>query len=89
MQNLTGVRMFDIMQQTIFGGIKMAKQDSESKKEKKQRIAEIKEQFRAVHRGMREDELKEHNGKPFTSKNLPELKNKYNRKRMKNARDEY
>ena len=61
----------------------------ESKQEKKERLAAIKERFRAVRKGMREDEIEEHNGKPFTSKNLPELKNKYNRKRMKDPRDEY
>lgn len=67
----------------------MGKKKQESKEEAKKRIAEMKERFRAVRKGMREDELEEHNGKPFTSKNLPELKNKYNRKRMKNPRDEY
>lgn len=67
----------------------MGKPKKETKQETKQRIAEIKERFRAVRKGMREDDLEEHNGKPFTSKNLPELKNKYNRKRMKNSYDEY
>ena len=67
----------------------MSAPKSTPKKDKKQRILEIKERFRAVRRGMREDELSEHNGKPFTSKNLPRLKNKYDRKRMKNSRDEY
>ncbi|MBR1756150.1 MAG: hypothetical protein IJ738_05830 [Alphaproteobacteria bacterium] len=62
---------------------------SESKKEKKEHIAEMKERFRAMRKGMRKDEIEEHNGKPFTSKNLPELKNKYNRKRSKKWRDEY
>ena len=67
----------------------MAKKNNGSKKEAKERIAEMKERFRAVRRGMREDEMEEHNGKPFTSKNLPEVKTKYNRKRMKNSRDDY
>ena len=61
----------------------------ESKQEKKERLAAIKERFRAVRKGMREDEIEEHNGKPFTHKNLPEVKTKYNRKRMKDPRDEY
>ena len=63
--------------------------NKESKKEIKKRIAEMKEQFRAVHKKSRDEEIEDHNGKPFTSKNLPELKNKYNRKRDKNWRDEY
>ena len=67
----------------------MAKKNNGSKKEAKERIAEMKERFRAVRRGMREDEMEEHNGKPFTSKNLPEVKTKYNRKWMKNSRDDY
>lgn len=62
---------------------------AESKKAKKERINNIKEQFRAVRAARRKDELEDHNGKPFTSKNLPELKTKYNRKRIKNQRDEY
>ena len=67
----------------------MSKQNKESKKETKERIAEMKERFRAVRKGMREEEMEEHNGKPFTHKNLPEVKTKYNRKRMKDSRDEY
>ena len=62
---------------------------SDSKKDKKERIKNIKEQFRAVRAARRKVELEDHNGKPFTSKNLPALKNKYNRKRLKNQRDEY
>ncbi len=61
----------------------------ESKKDKKERLQQIKEQFRAVRAGRRKDEIEDHNGKPFTSKNLPELKNKYNRKKQKDFRDEY
>ena len=60
---------------------------AKNKKETKERIEAIKEQLRAVHRGRREDEIEEHNGKPFTSKNLPVPKNKYNRKRRDNSRD--
>ena len=61
----------------------------QSKKAKKEHLEAIKERFRAVRKGMRDDEIKAHNGRPFTSKNLPELKNKYNRKRDKNSRDDY
>lgn len=59
------------------------------KKAKKQRLQEIKDQFRAVRAGRRKDEIEDHNGKPFTSKNLPELKNKYNRKRLGKVREDY
>ncbi len=59
------------------------------KKAKKEHLQKIKEQFRAVRAGRRQDEIEDHNGKPFTSKNLPKLKNKYDRKRLKNLRDEY
>ncbi len=61
----------------------------ENKQAQKERLQQIKEQFRAVRAGRRKDEIKDHNGKPFTSKNLPQLKNKYNRKRFKNQHDEY
>lgn len=62
---------------------------AESKKEKVERIRQVKEQFRAVRGARRKDELEDHRGKPFTSKNLPELKNKYKRCRDKKLRDEY
>ena len=61
---------------------------AESKKEKAERIRQIKEQFRAVRAARRREEIEDH-GKPFTSKNLPELKNKYKRCRDKRLRDEY
>jgi len=60
-----------------------------NKKEKKARLEAIKERFRAVRKGMRDDELKAHNGKPFTSPNLPAVKTKYNRKKNKYRRDDY
>ena len=59
------------------------------KKSKKARLEAIKERFRAVRKGIRDDEMAAHNGKPFTSSNLPAIKTKYNRKRDKNWRDEY
>ena len=59
------------------------------KKQKKERLQQIKEQFRAVRAGLRKDEMEDHNGKPFTSKNLPRVKTKYYRKADKNKRDEY
>ncbi|MBP5215471.1 MAG: hypothetical protein J6039_02815 [Alphaproteobacteria bacterium] len=60
----------------------------------KQRIKGMKKQnkalFAAVHRDDRNTEIEEHNGKPFTSHNTPELKNKYNRKKMKKvSREDY
>lgn len=62
---------------------------AQNKKEKKAQLEAIKERFRAVRKGMRDDALKAHNGKPFTSKNLPKLKNKYERNRDKYIRDDY
>ena len=62
---------------------------AESKKAKKKRLQQIEEQFRAVRAGRRKDEIEDHNGKPFTSKNLPSLKNKYNRKRFPKILEEY
>lgn len=62
---------------------------AESKKEKKERLQQIREQFKAVRAGRRKDYLDDHRGIPFTSANLPKLKNKYDRKRFKNLRDEY
>jgi len=62
---------------------------SESKKDKRQRIEEIRKQFRAVRAARRRDEIEDHNGKPFTSRNLPPVKTKYNRNRLKNRRDDY
>ncbi len=61
---------------------------AESKKAKKERIKQIKEQFRAVRGARRKDEIEDHNGKPFTSKNLPVPKI-YKRSRHKENYDEY
>lgn len=61
----------------------------ESKKDKKARLQQIKEQFRAVRAGRRDDEMKDHNGKPFTSGKLPRVKTKYYRPEQKNKYDEY
>lgn len=62
---------------------------AKNKKQVKERLEMIKERFRAVRRGRRNDEIADHNGKPFTSPNLPAVKTKYNRKRLKNRRDDY
>jgi len=61
-----------------------------NKKELQERKEQIKERFAAYRRGLREDEINEHNGKPFTSPQVTNDKKKYNRKIMKRVeRDDY
>ncbi len=53
-------------------------------------MQELREKLAAYHRGNRQEEIEEHNGKPFTSHNTPTPKTKYSRKRMtKLERDDY
>lgn len=68
----------------------MSKALKPNKKELKEAKAQMKERFAAYHRGSREEELKEHNGKPFTSPQVTKDKTKYNRNIMKKiSRDDY
>lgn len=61
-----------------------------SKQELKEKREQIKERFAAFRRGSREDEIKEHNGKPFTHPQVTKDKTKYNRKNLKKvSRDDY
>ena len=61
-----------------------------NKQELKERKNQIKERFAAFRRGSREDEIEEHNGKPFTHPQVTKDKTKYNRKAMKKiTRDDY
>ena len=53
------------------------------KKEKKKHLKEIRDRLAAVHKGARDAEIEDHNGKPFTSHNTPTPKTKYDRKKMK------
>ena len=68
----------------------MANNSKPSKREIKENQKLQKERFAAYHRGAREEELKEHNGKPFTHPQITPDKTKYNRKIMKKiSRDDY
>lgn len=61
-----------------------------SKQELKEKKEQIKERFAAFRRGSREDEINEHNGKPFTHPQVTKNNKKYNRKIMKKvSRDDY
>lgn len=51
-------------------------------KKSKKEIQELREKLAAYHRGNRQEEIEEHNGKPFTSHNTPTPKTKYSRKRL-------
>jgi len=61
-----------------------------TKQELKDAKAQMKERFAAYRRGSRDEELEEHNGKPFTSPQVTKDKTKYNRQKMKRvSRDDY
>lgn len=60
-----------------------------SKRENKKKIEELKKILAAAHKKDREEEIEDHGGKPFTHKNLPTPKTKYNRQREKRIRDDY
>lgn len=60
-----------------------------SKRENKKKIEELKEILAATHRKSRDEEIEDHGGKPFTHRNLPTPKTKYNRRKEKNVRDDY
>jgi hypothetical protein len=67
---------------------------SKVKKPNKQDLKEAKEQMRerfaAYRRGARDEEIEDHNGKPFTHPQVTKDKTKYNRKTMKKvSRDDY
>ncbi|MBQ8784837.1 MAG: hypothetical protein IJZ59_02210 [Alphaproteobacteria bacterium] len=60
------------------------------KREAKKKIKEVREIVKHNRKMQREEEIEDHNGKPFTSHNTPTPKTKYNRKKMKKVgRDEY
>ena len=59
-------------------------------KKSKKEMQELRENLTAYPRGSREEEMEDHNGKPFTSHNTPTPKTKYNRKKMTRVeRDDY
>ena len=60
-----------------------------NKHENKKKIQELKEILAATHKKAREEEMEDHNGKPFTHKNLPQPKTKYNRQKEKRIREDY
>lgn len=65
-------------------------QNKINKKELQKKKEQIDERFAAYRRGLREDEIDEHNGKPFTHPQITTNKKKYNRKIMKRLeRDDY
>lgn len=68
----------------------MSKSPKPNKQELKERREQIKERFAAFRRGSREDEIREHNGKPFTHPQVTKNNKKYNRQTMKKvSRDDY
>ena len=61
-----------------------------TKQELKEKQKLQKERFAAYRRGAREEEIEDHNGKPFTHPQVTKDKTKYNRKIMKRiSRDDY
>ena len=61
-----------------------------SKQDLKEAQKQLRERFAAYRRGAREDEMEDHNGKPFTHPQVSKDKTKYNRKTMKKVgRDDY
>ena len=60
-----------------------------NKRENKKKIEELKEILAVAHQKDREGEIEDHAGKPFTHKNLPTPKTKYNRQKAKRIRDDY
>lgn len=68
----------------------MAKVKKTNKQELKEVKEQMKERFAAFRRGARDEEIEDHNGKPFTHPQVTKDKTKYNRKTMKNvSRDDY
>ena len=68
----------------------MPKNSKPTKQEIKENINRQKERFAAYRRGAREEEIEDHNGKPFTHPQITKDKTKYNRKIMKKvSRDDY
>ena len=68
----------------------MAKVKKPNKQELKEVKEQMKERFAAFRRGARDEEIEDHNGKPFTHPQVTKDKTKYNRKTMKNvSRDDY
>lgn len=68
----------------------MPKNSKPTKQEIKENIKRQKERFAAYRRGAREEEIEDHNGKPFTHPQVTPDKTKYNRKTMKKiSRDDY
>lgn len=68
----------------------MAKVKKPNKQELKEAKEQMKERFAAFRRGARDEEIEDHNGKPFTHPQVTKDKTKYNRKTMKNvSRDDY
>ena len=52
------------------------------KRETKKKIKEVREIVKHNRKMQREEEIEDHNGKPFTSHNTPTPETKYNRKKM-------
>ena len=68
----------------------MAKVKKPNKQELKEAKEQMKERFAAYRRGARNEEIEDHNGKPFTHPQVTKDRTKYNRKTMKNvSRDDY
>ena len=67
----------------------MPKNSKPTKQEIKENIKRQKERFAAYRRGAREEEIEDHNGKPFTHPQVTKDKTKYNRKMKKVSRDDY
>ena len=68
----------------------MSKIKQPTNQELKEVKAQMKERFAAYHRGSRNEEIEDHNGKPFTHPQITKDKTKYNRKTMKKvSRDDY
>ncbi|MBQ4400104.1 MAG: hypothetical protein II830_02270 [Alphaproteobacteria bacterium] len=68
----------------------MAKVKKPNKQELKEVKEQMKERFAAFRRGARDEEIEDHNGKPFTHPQVTKDKTKYNRKTMKKvSRDDY
>ncbi|MBR1601493.1 MAG: hypothetical protein IJ677_07945 [Alphaproteobacteria bacterium] len=68
----------------------MNKLNEPTKQELKDAKAQVRERFSAYRRGARDEEIQDHNGKPFTHKLVTQDKTKYNRKTIKRiSRDDY
>ena len=68
----------------------MAKVKRPNKQELKEVKEQMRERFTAFRRGARDEEIEDHNGKPFTHPQVTKDKTKYNRKTMKKInRDDY